>query len=185
VSWKGSARRLTFERPRRPFANSFENGGRGRSLACSGAEGESSDPSRRTTGLILTIDTFAWLEVIRGSRIGSRARDTMESAERCLTPSVVLAEVASKCVRNALPDPFIMQELLAIRESSEVVPIDDFIAIAGAHAVEELRQTAQQRKLGRPGLADGLVLATARRSGARLLTGDPHFRFLRETVWLS
>jgi len=109
----------------------------------------------------------------------------MEGTERCLTPSVVVAEVASKCVRDALPDSLIRRELQAIRESSEVVPIDDFIATAGAHAFDELRQIAQEQSLQRPGLADGLVLATARRSGARLLTGDPHFRSFPETIWLA
>jgi len=135
--------------------------------------------------LILTIDTFAWVEMIRGSRLGSRAREAMEIAERCLTPSVVVAEVASRCVRDALPDSLITQELQAIRESSEVVPIDDSLAMAGAHAVEEMRRIAQEQRLQRPGLADGLVLATARRSGGRLLTGDPHFRSFPETIWLA
>lgn len=135
--------------------------------------------------MILTIDTFAWIEMIRGSLLGRRAQVAMEGAELCLTPSIVLAEIASKCVKDGIPDPVVLQELRAIREASEVVPLDDSIAIAGAHTVVELRRAAREQRLPLPGLADGLVLATARLSRARLLTGDPHFRSCPETVWMA
>ncbi len=135
--------------------------------------------------MILTIDSYAWVEMIRGSALAPQARRAMENAERCLTPSIVLAEVASICVRNGFSDSVIYRELDAIRESSEIVPIDDFIAISGARSTEELREIARARKMSLPGLADGLVLATARTTRARLLTGDPHFRTCPETVWLA
>lgn len=135
--------------------------------------------------MILTIDTFAWAEIIRGSALALQAREAITSADRCLTPSVVFAEIASLCVRNGFADRVVNRELDAVRESSEIVPIDAWIAIAGAHGTEELRESARARKLPLPGLADGLVLATARRFGSRLLTGDPHFRQCPETVWLG
>ncbi len=135
--------------------------------------------------MILTIDTFAWVEMIRGSPLAAQARESIVNADRCLTPSIVLAEIASMCVRNGVPDSTIERELGAIRESSEIVPIDDWIAVAGAHGSEELRESARRQKSSLPGLADGLVLATARKSRARLLTGDPHFRNCPETVWLG
>lgn len=89
------------------------------------------------------------------------------------------------CVRDGFTDHIVERELEAIRESSDIVPIDAWIAIAGAHSAEELRKAARAAKIPLPGLADGLVLATARRSNARLLTGDPHFRNCPETVWLG
>jgi predicted nucleic acid-binding protein len=109
----------------------------------------------------------------------------MEQADLCLTPSIVLAEVASMCVRDRFDDLVIEEELESIRESSVIVPIDDEIAIAGAHVSQELRASARARGIPLPGLADGLVLATARRSHASLLSGDPHFRDCPETVWLA
>lgn len=148
-------------------------------------ERECFNRSPRRIDLTLTIDTFAWAEMIRGSRLAARARKALADAERCLTPSIVLAEVASMCVRAGMADQVIELELDAIRESSEIVPIDEWIAIAAAHGAEELRSDARGRKIPLPGLADGLVLATARRSHSRLLTGDPHFRNCAETVWLA
>jgi len=135
--------------------------------------------------LILTIDTSAWAEMIRGSALASRAREAMEQADLCLTPSIVMAEVASMCVRDRFDDRVIEGELESIRESSVIVPIDDRIAISGAHVAEELRASARARRIPLPGLADALVLATARESHSGLLSGDPHFRDSPETVWLS
>ena len=135
--------------------------------------------------MILTIDTFAWVELIRGGRWVRQTRGAIDGSDRCLTPSIVLAEVAAICSRDGLRESVISEQLQAIHESSEVVPIDDGIAIAGARIARELRISSRVRKIPVPGLADGLVLATARMFRSRLLTGDPHFRECPETVWLG
>jgi len=148
-------------------------------------DGARSHLTRRPIVLLLTIDTFAWLEVIRGSEVGRQAEANIGSAERCLTPSVVIAEVASKCHQDGFGDKLVLLELQAIMEASEIVPIDPEVALSASHGVEELRARARAGRLPPPGLADGLVLATARAHSSRILTGDPHFRGLPETVWLG
>lgn len=133
----------------------------------------------------LTIDTFAWLELIRGGAPGRRVRNQLEVADSCLCPSIVLAEIASKLTRLGVPDLVIDGQFRAIREASQIIPIDDEIALAGAHAREELQMSAREQRAPLPGLADGLILATARLTRSRLLTGDPHFRHCPETIWLE
>ena len=133
----------------------------------------------------LTIDSFAWVELIGQTRLGVKSKDLMEAAEACFTPAIVLAEVAHKCLRDGFDEPQIQQELRAMVESSAVVPIGPELAVDAASATRELRELAKAQRLSPPGLGDGLVLATARRTGSRLLTGDAHFRELRETVWLQ
>ncbi len=135
--------------------------------------------------MTLTIDSFAWWEVIRGTEAGARARAEMERAVRCLTPAIVLAEVASKGHRDRMDDAWLGLELRAIREASQIVPIDDEIALRATHAVVELRRGAKSRNLRPPGLADALILATARRERSALVTGDAHFRECAETVWIA
>jgi hypothetical protein len=134
--------------------------------------------------LILTLDMFAWAEMIQGSDLGLRAREFVNRAERCLTPSTVLAEVASLCVRDGFADPTIELELAAIREASGVVLLDDRIVIDGAHLVQDHRASARTAGIPPPGLA-GPILATARRFGSRLLTGDRHFLGVPDTIWLA
>lgn len=135
--------------------------------------------------MALTIDSYAWIELIRGTPVGSRARVLIDSADRAYTPAVVLAEVAHRCLRDGLPERVVRQELRSISEASMVIPIDITISTAASKATTELRQRARSFRLPLPGLADGLVLATARAAGASLLTGDSHFRDLPETVWLE
>ena len=132
----------------------------------------------------LTIDTFAWLELIRDTPAAGNIRAAMMDAEETFTPSIVLAEVAGSCHRAAMSDELVAMELNAIREGSIVIPIDAAIAIAGAHALDELRSRARERRNPLPGLADALILATARALESRLLTGDPHFEGFPETVWI-
>lgn len=133
----------------------------------------------------LTIDSFAWVEMIRGTPLGAEAQLAIRSAAACFTPSFVLAEVAYRCARDGFDDRQVAEELRAIGESATVVPIRPEISVAAARATAELRERAKAQ--GRPlaGLGDGIVLATARAAGSRVLTGDPHFRGLTETVWLG
>lgn len=135
--------------------------------------------------MILTVDTFAWMEITRGSSRGRDARANIESASRCFTPSIVLAEVASACLRDGLSDDLMRKELAAIHEASDVVPLDPEIAIGAAHGREELRRMARTRQAGLPGLGDGIVLATARRKRSQILTGDPHFLGVPEVKWIG
>jgi predicted nucleic acid-binding protein len=135
--------------------------------------------------LRLTIDSYAWIEMIRGTRLGIAAGRLVNQADQCSTPSIVLAEVAHRCLRDGFPADRVRLELASISEATEVVAIDPSLAVAAAAATQQLRQLAKARRMEVPGLGDGLVLATARFAGSQLLTGDPHFQGLPETFWLA
>lgn len=133
----------------------------------------------------LTIDTFAWVEILRDSRAGRAARDAIDSAELCYTPSIVVAEFANACARSGLSDGEIAEELRGLSEATHVVPIETDIAVEACHALVELRLRARRNNRRMPGLSDGLVLATARLRESSILSGDPHFEGLPETVWME
>lgn len=133
----------------------------------------------------LTIDSYAWIELINGSPLGVTARERILSAEACFVPSIVLAEVGLKLKRNGWADSAIRGELDAMTETAEVVPIVPDLSILSAEATLELRLWAKTRRLSAPGLGDGLVLATAWQTESSVLTGDEHFHDFGETVWLG
>ena len=133
----------------------------------------------------LTIDSFAWIELIRGTPLGIATRAHIEAADDCFTPAIVLAEVAHRCRRDGFGEQQIERELTAMTEASALVPITPVLAIAASTATKELRERAASLRLRSAGLADGLILATARMTQSQLLTGDLHFRSLRETLWLG
>jgi predicted nucleic acid-binding protein len=117
--------------------------------------------------------------------MGEVVRSEIEKASDCFTCSISLAEVASFGLRHGMTNTIILSGIHRISEASAIVEIDANMAVEGASATDELRRLAKKRCTPLPGLSDGLILATARRTNSKLLTGDAHFRGLPETLWLD
>jgi predicted nucleic acid-binding protein len=135
--------------------------------------------------LRIVVDSWAWVEILKLSEEGKEAKALLEEADEVFTPSLALAELARKYLREGVGAALLRRWLQGISEATEVCQIDIELAIESARVHSELSAKAQREKLGRPGLGDALMLATARATGAKLLTGDPHFKGLPETAWLG
>jgi len=109
----------------------------------------------------------------------------MLEADRVFTPGIVLAEIARKYHREGVEREAIRERLRLIVETSEIIPIDEEVALESASCYEELLSRADERGIGKPSLFDAIILATARMREAKVLTGDEHFRELPETLWLD
>jgi len=115
------------------------------------------------------IDSFAWFEYFLGSTAGARARPFIESSKG-ITPTIVIAELSEKYRREDLA---FTEDLDFIIGKTRVASLDAKIAQkAGALSHE------RKRKVRRWGLADSIILATAREYKAKIVTGDEHFRDL-------
>ena len=89
-----------------------------------------------------------------------------------MTPTIVIAELSEKYRRENLA---FAEDLDFIIGKTRVVSLDTKIAQkAGALSHE------RRRKVRRWGLADSIVLATAREYKAKIVTGDEHFRDLAD-----
>jgi len=67
-----------------------------------------------------------------------------------------------------------------IRSSSQILDLTfDTAIIAGENAVE------MKKKVTGWGLADSIVLTHAREASARVVTGDEHFRKVKETLFIK
>ena len=133
----------------------------------------------------IVVDSWAWVEILKLSPEGKEAKAHIEQAEEVFTPSLALAELARKYLREGEGASLIRTWLQGISEVTEVYPIDIELAIESAAAFAEISAKARREKLDSPGLGDAVMLATARLAQARLLTGDPHFKDLKETLWLG
>ncbi|MEM1520046.1 MAG: type II toxin-antitoxin system VapC family toxin [Candidatus Korarchaeum sp.] len=133
----------------------------------------------------IVLDTYGWVEIFIGSEDGERVRRIVEESEEVYTPTIVLAEVARKYLREGFGEDEILERLDVIDYSSEVVPIDKRIALEAAKCYLELTERAKREKLRDPSLFDAIVLATARVLGAKLLSGDEHFKGMDEVIWVS
>jgi predicted nucleic acid-binding protein len=135
--------------------------------------------------LIVIVDSFAWIEFLAGTSLEPAVRQELEAADVVVTPDLVLAEVAQKLARDGITRPIAVRKLGDISTLSQVTPISVEIALGVAEADGELRKSAKSRGLEQPGLTDAVILSTTRALEGRVLTGDPHFHTLPETIWLK
>ena len=132
----------------------------------------------------ILVDSYAWIEIFLGTEKGQSAFKSIQDAELVLTPQIVLAEISRKYLREGAKEQVIRSRLATISESSELSQIDETIAIESGKAYLEIDARAKKSKSKKPGLFDAIVLAIARVNKAKVLTGDPHFRDLPETIWM-
>lgn len=122
------------------------------------------------------VDSYAWVEYFRGSEKGGKAKPIIERRKTC-TPAIVIAELSSKYHRE---NPGLWGEVLDfIISTSTIVELSLEIAEKAGKTRNEMRKT---RKFG---MADAIILETARTYGSKVLTGDPHFNGLPEAIHLG
>lgn len=129
------------------------------------------------------IDAYAWIEYFRSSKAGEVAKKFIES-EGSMTPTIVVAEVSRKLLKEIEVGNETMEGRLKrlefIRASSRIVDLNfDVAAVAGEIDVD------MKRKVRGWGLADSIILCTARTVKGRVVTGDEHFRGLEETIMIK
>jgi len=133
---------------------------------------------------LIVADSYAWIEYFLGSDSGRILKDHMDS-EELVTPSIVLAEVARKYLREGIGEEDVVKRLSFIVASSTVKEIDPELSMAAAKAYLELSEKAKAKGLRKPSLTDGIVLASGRTLKAKIVTGDEHFKGLDEVVYIG
>ena len=133
----------------------------------------------------IVIDTYAWIELLIGSERGNKVKELMENAEEVYTPSTVLAETARKFLKEGTDEKTINTWLEIITTASVITQIDSATALEAARCQLELCQQAKISKQNTPSLFDAIVYATARINQCKIITGDEHFKNLRETIWIE
>ena len=117
------------------------------------------------------IDSFAWMEYFIGTTRGRRVREVVEEVTaECLVSAINIAEIYSKSIKTD-GTARAEERRRFITSRCAVVEVGEHIAVEAAKIDVEMKE-----KVKGWGLADSIVLATARNSGARILTGDEHFK---------
>jgi predicted nucleic acid-binding protein len=124
----------------------------------------------------IVLDSFAWIEYFDGTSAGEKVRNFLDS-ERVVTPAIVVAELSEKYKR--LNRDF-GSKYDFVRTRTSIVPLEEGLARAAGEINYERKKMVKGW-----GMADSMILATARRSRSRIVTGDPHFKDLaEETIML-
>jgi predicted nucleic acid-binding protein len=129
------------------------------------------------------IDAYAWIEYFRASDYGKVAKEYVESADS-VTPSIVVAEVSRKLqkeieIGNETPDGR-LKRLDFINATSQLVELDFELAVIAGKTDCDMKKKEKGW-----GLADSIVLCTARSMKGKVVTGDEHFRDLKEVIFIK
>ncbi len=126
----------------------------------------------------LVFDTYAWIEYLIGSSIGKKVEIYLEDKDNeIFTPSIVFLELSCK----------------AAKEKWDFKKISDFIKMhsraigLGEEVIEKCGELYSdlKKKNKRFGLVDAVILTTSLKLDAKVLTGDEHFRGLKNALMLK
>ena len=124
------------------------------------------------------IDAYAWIEYLIGSDTGAKVYAILEKENiETYTCAVTVAEVISKIAREGKDVKVAYDVLLS---NSKVINADEELSKDAGLVHAEVRKTEKDF-----GLADAYVLATARKLKSKVLTGDPHFKNMKEAVLIK
>jgi len=126
------------------------------------------------------VDSYAWLEYFMGTIAGEKAKKIIDSSEEeKLTPTICMAEIYAKVLRvDGVERAELQRAFIKLR--SAVVPLTEEIAVEAAKIDVEMKKTVPGW-----GLADSIVLGTAKGKKAKVLTGDEHFLDMPETAFIE
>lgn len=120
------------------------------------------------------IDSWAWIEYWKGGKFANEAASYIDGEEEAVASAINLAEVYLWVARS-YDEAMAGEKVGTIEKRCHVVPVDRDIALTAAKI----------KRKERLGLADSLILATARQVGGRVVTGDPDMRGLKDVVFLA
>lgn len=123
------------------------------------------------------IDAYAWIEYLIGSKDGEKVKSVLEEDNNeVYTCAVTVAEVISKTAREGRDFETAYDILIS---NSQVINTGEEISKDAGVLHSEMRKSK-----GDFGFADAYVLAVARRINSKILTGDFHFKGLKEVIFI-
>jgi predicted nucleic acid-binding protein len=125
------------------------------------------------------IDSYAWIEYFMGTKAGEKAKPIIESSEEKITPTICLAEVYAKTLKVESQELAEKQRIF-IKEKSALATLDESIAVESAKI-----QTKMKTEIVGWGLADSIIYATALLRKAEVITGDEHFKKLKNVLFIK
>ena len=125
----------------------------------------------------ILIDSSAWIEYLEGSTKGEKVREIFSGDNELYVLNFIISEVISKIKRKNMNEELAYR---AIITNSKVLNLTPRIAKNAG-----LLHAEMKKKIKDFGLADALILATAREMNMKVLTEDKHFKKFKEAVFLS
>jgi len=125
--------------------------------------------------MTVLVDSWSWIEYFHGTESGEKVKEVIENIqEKIIVSTINIAEVYNAFLRD-YNESFAEISRKTIRHRSYVIEVTEDIAIGSAKIKHEMKW----------GLGDSIIYATAKSEWAVVLTGDPHFKGLRDVIYLG
>ncbi|MGD6807268.1 MAG: PIN domain-containing protein [Candidatus Bathyarchaeia archaeon] len=129
------------------------------------------------------IDAYAWIEYFKASKLGETAKKYIEH-ENAVTPTIVVSEISRKFSQQIQLGKETQdgktRRLDFIRDTTRIVDLDFETAAGAGKIFEELGSQVKDWSL-----ADLIILCTARGLSGKVVTGDEHFRKVKEAIFIK
>ncbi|MCE4606943.1 MAG: PIN domain-containing protein [Desulfurococcales archaeon] len=132
---------------------------------------------------MVVFDTYAWIEYFRGSEKGLTVKQLLSNGG--ITPSIVLAEIARKYIREGVSSEETKRRLLFIQGKTIIKCIDIDVSLLSSKIYLQLKKHAKIHGLRTPSLADSLVYSIATIEKDKLVTGDRLFKGLPDVIYIG
>ncbi len=125
---------------------------------------------------MIVLDCSAWVEYLKGSDLGEIVKKYIAEND-IVTPSIVLIELSCKAEKEKWN---FQEQLKFIKSKSTIIGLTErMILQCGKNYIE------QRKKKPKFGIADAIILTTAKEINAKILTKDNDFQGLNEVILLE
>ncbi len=123
--------------------------------------------------MTVLIDSWAWIEYLKGTAYGQKAKEYIEGDDEKIVSSINVAEIYNFLLKNK---PNEADNLIdVVIKTSFVIFLQTEIAL----------QAARYKHEKKFGMADAIVLATANAHNAQIVTGDDDFKDEKNVVYIG
>ncbi|RLG60071.1 MAG: hypothetical protein DRN95_00565 [Candidatus Hydrothermarchaeota archaeon] len=124
--------------------------------------------------MTVLIDSWAWIEYFRGSKAGEKVRKYIEGENEIIISTINMAEIY-RWILRFYDEKIAEEKRNFIKKRAIVIDVTEEIAIKSAKIKHKLKW----------GLGDSIIYATAKQEKAKVLTGDPHFKNLKDVIYIG
>lgn len=124
------------------------------------------------------IDSWAWIEYLIGSSYGEKVKQIVENNENEIFTCILnIAKIMSMTKRENRDSDSAYNVIISL---SQICDISEELSKQAGLLHAEMRKTIKDF-----GLIDAFVLKTAREIKAKIVTGDEHFRNMKEAILIK
>jgi predicted nucleic acid-binding protein len=123
--------------------------------------------------MTVLLDSWTWIEYWKGGKLSKAAAEHIEGDEEAVVSTINISEVYFWVARY-YEETTAAEKLKTVEKRCSIVEVDKEIAINAA-------KIKLESKLG---LAESLIMATARQVRAKVVTGDMDMKGLKEVNFL-